>query len=102
MAPRCPEPTFCLSQSNALVESPLCRCGMGNETAYHVVVQCLELEREREALQRQLGDGFPTDRADSARATSDSSSGQAMARSLPRLARLTEDRLAVRLARDRY
>src|SRR5436190_22150419 len=81
-------------------ESPLCQCGIGNETAYHVVVQCLELERERKELQRQLGDGFLTDRANFARATSDSRSGQAMARWLLRLGRLIEYRLAVRLARD--
>ena len=73
---------------------------MGNEMAYYVVVQCLELEREREELQRQLRDGFPTDRADFTRATSDSRSGQAMARWLLWLGRLTEYRLAVRLAHD--
>ena len=73
---------------------------MGNETAYHVVVQCLGLEREREALQQQLSDGFLTDRADFARAMSDSRSGQAMAHWLLWLGRLTEYRLAVRLAHD--
>ena len=82
------------------IESPLCRCGIGDETPLHLATACPGTERQRANLRRELGEKAFTDRAGFDAATADGDTGRVIARWLLRLGRLKEFRLAMRLARD--
>ena len=82
------------------IESPLCRCGIGDETPLHLATACPGTERQRANLRRELGEKAFTDRAGFDAATADGDTGRVIARWLLRLGRLKEFRLAMRLAHD--